>query len=596
MRRLLLIGILFSLVLIPAAGAQDSDLARCSEHEVRILLLSLFDLEVVDFRPIETIDDLVRRGAALLDARESSYGLLPLCAEAIAMQRSVIMIKGDKVGQATLRLAGVPDGANPYSLHYPDLLDLEKALSPDILSEERNEDIKSEVRRLPSCSASDLADLTALATGFETAYARASDTGDAVLWIIAVDQMLNWRIDNMPTLPDCLEAIALGYWLSKATTDAAVQFAFNHAEVTIDDNPYSASVNALRDTLKSWRDHLRLAEPEFRDAIVVALGPASQLPACNIEQIEKAYRVLQSDVQDLTLRLINPGGTDDLAQFAAEHMALRNGFLASAPICAEVFEGVWLTRQVLGDYIAWASLLTLGYLPDRNPFNEQVVDKVLQLKSWIRETKNFLDTVEESEANAPEVRELRSCRDGEVTYTIGYAMPDFDNIMNALFDKSDEFDVIKVINDSFRFRDQLWLNLPRCKQALAVGNMMRQIVGDMMPSIALNVAGVNSADIPYIAEHHRDLDRLDELRLELLATTDSDASAIVAGNYYYVNADPYVNIRACASTSCDIVATARYGEGINVVDDSSDWYEVQLDDGQTAFIAGFLISRTPPKP
>ena len=155
-------------------------------------------------------------------------------------------------------------------------------------------------------------------------------------------------------------------------------------------------------------------------------------------------------------------------------------------------------------------------------------------------------------------------------YMIGYAMPDFDNIMNALFDKSDEFDVIKVINDSFRFRDQLWLNLPRCKQALAVGNMMRQIVGDMMPSIALNVAGVNSADIPYIAEHHRDLNALDELRLELLATTDNTESVPTAENYYYVTADPYVNIRACASTNCDIVATARYGEGITVVDDSSD--------------------------
>ena len=594
MRRLLLISVWLTLLLVPTASGQDSGFTRCSEHEVRVLLLSLFDLEVVDLRPIETIDDIVRRGAALLNARESSYGLLPLCAEAIAMQRSVIMIKGDKVGQAALRLAGVPDGANPYSLHFPDLLDLEKTLSPDILSEARSEDIESDVRRLPSCSASAMAKLDALATDFEAAYAKASETGDEALGNIAVNQILTWRIENISTLPDCLEAIELGYWLSKATTDAAVQFALNYAEVAPEDNPYAASVSSTRELLTSWRDQQRLAEPEYKGAVVVALGTASRLPACSIEQIDKAYNVLQYDVLDLTLRLSNPGGPEDLAQFAAEHMALRNGFLAAAPLCAEVFEGVWLTRQVLGDYIAWASLLTLGYLPDRNPFNDQVVEKVLQLKGWISHTKEYLQSVEDGEGKAPEERELPSCRDGEVTYMIGYAMPDFDSLMNALFDKSDDFDVIKVINDSFKFRDQLWINLPRCKQALAVGNMMRQIIGDMMPSITLNIAGVNSADIPYVAEHHRDRELLGALRLELLKTTDNTASAPAADNYYYVTADPYVNIRACASTSCDIVATARYGEGLTVIDDSSDWYEVRLEGEGTAFIAGFLMSKTPP--
>ena len=37
-----------------------------------------------------------------------------------------------------------------------------------------------------------------------------------------------------------------------------------------------------------------------------------------------------------------------------------------------------------------------------------------------------------------------------------------------------------------------------------------------------------------------------------------------------------------------------FGEGLTVLDDSSDWYEVRLEDGQTAFIAGFLMSKTPP--
>ncbi|MDE2775358.1 MAG: hypothetical protein OXI77_05395 [Chloroflexota bacterium] len=40
--------------------------------------------------------------------------------------------------------------------------------------------------------------------------------------------------------------------------------------------------------------------------------------------------------------------------------------------------------------------------------------------------------------------------------------------------------------------------------------------------------------------------------------------------------------------------SARCGEGFAVLDDSSDWYEVRLDDGSAAFIAGFLMSKTKP--
>lgn len=594
MRYLLFVSLVSALILRPAASAQDSGIVRCSEHEVLILLNSLIDLEVFDFTPIETVNDAVSRGTALLETRENSLALLPLCAEAIAMQRQKIMNKGDLIGQTALRLAGVPDGANPYTLHFPNLLEDEKSMALNMITGERNEEIQIQGRHLPSCSRAEMNALDALSADFDVALTEAEETGDASLWIIALDQMLNWRIDNMPQLPDCLEAIELGYRLSKATADAAAQFALRAAEVAPDDNPYIATLARLREELKSWRDHLRLTLPENQDALVIALGPLSQLPACSLADIEEAHSVLQNDVLDLIKDMIFPSGPEDLKKFAARHLALRNGYLARAPHCAETFEGLWLTRQALGDLVAWSSLVTLGYEPDINPFDDQVQDKVRQLKSWIGKTEDYLESVGDGEEAAPEERELPACRDGEVAYMIGYAMDDFDKFMTALFDRSDDFDVFEVIENSFTFRDRLWTSLPRCRQALAVGMAMRQIVGDLMASISVSFAGVGTEDNPYIAEGSRDRASLDDLRLELLTTTESAASSIAAGNYYYVTANPYANIRACASTNCEIVATARYGEGLTVVDDSSDWYEVRLDDGQTAFIAGFLMSDTPP--
>ena len=510
------------------------------------------------------------------------------------MQRQKIMNKGDLIGQTALRLSGVPDGANPYTLHFPNLLDDDKNLAATMITGERGEEIETEDRRLPSCSRAEMNALDALVADFDEVYTKAEEAGDEARWIIAVDQILNWRIDNMPTLPDCLEAIELGYWLSKASTDAAVQFSLNHAKVAPENNPYGATVNITREVLSSWRDHLKLANPENDSAIVVALGPASALPACSVAAIKEAHSVLQNDVLDLIKDMIFPSGSEDLKKFVARHLALRNGFLARAPHCAETFEGLWLTRQALGDLVAWSSLVTLGYEPDINPFDDQVQDKVRQLKSWIGKTEDYLETLGDGEVAAPEEGDLPACRDGEVAYMIGYAMDDFDKFMTALLDRSDDFDVFEVIENSFTFRDRLWTSLPRCKQALAVGLTMRQIVGDLMASISVSFAGIDNDDNSYIAEGSRDRASLDDLRLELLTASESAASAIAAGNYYYVTANPYANIRSCASTNCDIAATAQYGEGLTVIDDTSDWYEVRLDDGQTAFIAGFLMSKTPP--
>jgi hypothetical protein len=63
---------------------------------------------------------------------------------------------------------------------------------------------------------------------------------------------------------------------------------------------------------------------------------------------------------------------------------------------------------------------------------------------------------------------------------------------------------------------------------------------------------------------------------------------------YYVNATQSVNLRSCSSTTGSIAATANRGDALQVIDDSGDWYEVQLENGEIAFIASFLVSANQP--
>ena len=91
------------------------------------------------------------------------------------------------------------------------------------------------------------------------------------------------------------------------------------------------------------------------------------------------------------------------------------------------------------------------------------------------------------------------------------------------------------------------------------------------------------------------MEDLDKFTDELLNADEAETASKARGLSYYVTANQGANIRSCASTSCAIVATAQFGAGITVLDDSADWYEVRLEDGGTGFIAGFLTSKTRPE-
>ena len=594
MRQLLLASLFLTLTLVPAARAQDSGFVRCSEYEVLVLLNSLIDFEIFDFSPIETIDDIERRAANLLEARESSYALLPLCAEAIAMQRRAIMRKSDLVGQTALQLARVAPADNPYMIRFPNLLEDDKTLALKLIIGDREEDIQFEDRGARACRSAELAALDALASDFEALLSNSDAAGDGAAWLDAIDQILRWRIDNMPTLPDCTEAVELGFALSKTTADAAAQFALRHAEVAPESNPYNATLAEARANLAAWRDHLKLKPSDYADAVVVALGRESQLPACSAEQLVEAHDVIDGEVMDLLAAARYVQNQDDLVDFANWHMALRDGFLSSAPTCAEVFEGAWLTRQALGDTLAKVAFALQGDYGRRNPFESQANSKTLQVDQWRRETKAALADADLSDQAAPDRSEAPACRDGEIAYIIAYLFKDYAGFTNAAHSQESADDLFALFEHSFDFREKLWRRLPRCRQALKIGLLMREAAGDWVAMLSLDYNDIDPEAIPYRSRLRANLDAYNDLRLELMSAAESDAAAVVEERIYYVAANPYVNIRACASTSCDIAAIARHGEGFAVLDDSSDWYELRLDDGSAAFVAGFLMSKTKP--
>ena len=589
MKKSVLLILLCLLLIAPAAQGQESGYPSCGELESLIFLTSFVDPALLDLPKFESIADFVDAASTYLESRESDIRLVPLCGVAIEMQRQGLAFKGDLFGQMVMRMADVPTAADPYVILVPDN-DERLAMNEERFASEEYQDEPAE-REIPACSMSEMFKLDSLASQLEVTHARALNLEGGEKWLLANYQILKWREENLEALPQCLEAIEAGLLLTELATDSAAQFAFSHAGFPDAHNPFVEAVNSGLQMLQSWRDHLTLTRPEHAGAKVLVLGVPSQLPPCKREDIDRVHSAMQEDILPLLGTSEAPEIEERLTEYAESHMALRYGILSEAPACAEIFEGLWLARELLGDRLAWASFNAFGYIGPVNPFGRQVRSKTSQLNAWMSRTAATLRADDAGSPAEEGALDVPACRSGEFDLTLAYLLEDFDGFMTRLFSKGDDFDALASIAESFTLRDSLWAQMPRCKEALEIGLMMRQIAGDLMSSISMNLASVDRADIPYADEGRRDMDLIDELRDEAMAT----ASQLGLGaQTYYVTANTYANIRACASTECAIVGSAQRGEAIEVLDDSSDWYEIRLEDGGTGYIAGFLASKTRP--
>ena len=280
----------------------------------------------------------------------------------------------------------------------------------------------------------------------------------------------------------------------------------------------------------------------------------------------------------------------DLVAFGEQHLALREGTLARLPQCKEIFDIGWIAREALGDNVSWFAVNLLGYTSQQNPFSPQVERALHGIVAWMESTEEYLKGVDGIVGPAPGERELPSCSDGEIVFVIAYLLPDYREFVDAAFDVETWDGLFAIIGQSVAFRDRLWWELPRCQEALEIGMVMQQVAGDWVALMSVDASEAAVEGNPYLAELERDMALINHLRQGLGNVSESAGSVALGGTIYYVTADPYVNIRSCASTSCDIVATAQNGEALTVIDDTKDWYEVRLDNGETAFIADFLVS------
>ena len=510
MRSLFVFTLLVLLIFVPVARGQENGFPACTEEELLVFVSSILDLSILDAHPIISIDALVSHAADQIESREGKFLVVPLCDEAIELQRQDFMITVDLIGRTALRMSGVSDDTNPYLLRLPDSEGRLQTNLQNLSSADSGQAQAPETRRLPVCTPNENAELDSLVIEFLAKLDSNEEIGEVDTWLFAADQMLQWRVQNLAKLPECLESIEIGFQLSKAAADAAAQFALHYASVAVERNPFIETVNQARGGLETWRDDLKLTEPEYQDASLLILGQASELPPCNSVEIAYVFSIFLDEVQDVAEIGSNFESPTVMMDYAESHIDLRSDTLSRFPLCAELFEVGWLSQEYLDTNAGYVSHLIIGYSPERNPFAARLIEASDAFLTWHGETSEYLRNIDGIVGPSADERAVAACRPGEFAYMIGYLIPDFRSFVSAGLAIESAAENLPLIERSFTLRERLWSELPRCREALEIGLLMRKILGDWLSMQAVHNIH-RREDNRYAAQVQADLDRFLEL-------------------------------------------------------------------------------------
>ena len=327
-------------------------------------------------------------------------------------------------------------------------------------------------------------------------------------------------------------------------------------------------------------------------------------PPCSYAQLRHTLESSIPHFQEVYLAIDSSQTIDGLLKNLDTLPTLRSDILSDLLSCEESFQSGLLMSQILGDSVGLTALRSLGLSAPLNPYPEYSNEQVARLNELQEEMiRQVNDKADERLLQLAINRRAPNCASGQLSLLHDIAAA-FRDLHARHADLEIGADLLEYIEQLLAWRLATLPRLPGCVEAQELALGIIQMTTDTPVMYLLRIAGVDNEANPFYEGIDSDAQRLAAWINQFAAAAASDETALaelqesgaVNGKTYYVVASSYANIRSCGATNCDIVGTADRGEAITVIDDSGGWYEIKIENGETAFIAGFLTSLYRPKP
>jgi len=263
----------------------------------------------------------------------------------------------------------------------------------------------------------------------------------------------------------------------------------------------------------------------------------------------------------------------------------RLGLNDDLPRCAEAFEIGWLMSQVSGDAVAVAALNLAEQ--DSGWILQPMASGQARVAALLQDLTAALDGGPLTQQSLDDA--AAACSDEQLAILAPGILDGFQDSGAMALAVSNPEAFSEYASAYLDWRSEVWQQLPHCNEAVEFSLLMNQILGDYVALFLHRFNGVADKDNPLIAQIESELDRFAGKMEDLVTALDRNRTVLA----YVVVADPGANIRACPTTTCDILTVYERGQQMRVIDDTGDWYEIRLDNGETGFLASFLASTDP---
>ena len=587
MRAKLLCLLLLMVIVVPFAGAQEAGFPACSWAELTYgrytVAPDFLDLVETVSLDMDTAE-LAQFGEQVLQWRSDMLPSLMTCAENIRLGFLTSQMGTDTASILGLHFARFPRDRIHYATHSETVIEAFSAYLDEVAdlleSGERDDLSPSQPEDLPMCSQDQAAALMDLAGDFQAVQRERLTIEFAGDLPAYMEKQLDWRVQALTDMPACAEALEWILRMLLLNVDTGAFFALQAAGVSNDANPFVEAVANGSARVEQW-----LAASAPPPSVERSLRPyGSRFPGCSL--VQAYFPIDDGDFRTMLEKAQSSDTLEALQTFGSEQISWRADLWKGLAQCAEALEIGWFMSQLAGDLAAAAALALAGAEAGDNVYQQRALQGLDEKEAL----ESLLEQPDWADGLASEAGELSAC-DARQAAELENINADFQaELVGAALKIESLADLLRYSEMHIEWRDGFWEALPGCEDALIEGLMMNVIATDFAAAFGLNVAGVDSDNNPYMLQALGAWSRLLD-RTILADLLESDATG---AKTYYVTANPAANLRSCASTSCSIVGSAKRGEAITVTDDSADWYEIRMENGEAAFIAGFLASRDRP--